>query len=177
MKKLTLTAFVFSVLTTVAHAQDAPAADIAAGYSVIYVARGFTYFMNGGSVSAAWNVNHWLGAVGDFGAYRAPSGVSRLTAATYTLGPRFSYRQSDNFTPFAQVLLGGIHSSVATTAFTGVSNALAFGAGGGADLALHRRGRIALRTQLEYFGFRSNGGTVGNFRLSAGIVFRIGKKA
>lgn len=177
MKKLAFAALVFSVLTTVARAQETPVADVAGGYSVIYVVKGFTYFMNGGSGSVAFNVNNWLGAVGDFGAYHAPSGVNSLTAETYTIGPRFSYRRLERFTPFGQVLIGGIHSSVVTTAFTGVSNALAFGAGGGADIGLDRGGRFALRPQLEYIGFRSNGNTIGNFRLSVGIVIRVGKKA
>jgi hypothetical protein len=60
--------------------------------------------------------------------------------------------------------------------FTGVSNAFAIGAGGGADIKLDGRGRFALRPQMEYFGFRANGSTSNNARLSLGLVIRIGKK-
>ena len=176
MSRLLLVALAFSVLVTAAHAQDTPVADVAAGYSVVYVVKGYTYFMNGGSGSATLNVNNWLGAVGDFGAYHAPSGVSSLTAETYTFGPRFSYRRWSRLTPFAQVVLGGVHSSVVTSSFTGASNAFALGVGGGADLSLDSGGRFALRPQLEYLNFRSNGSTIGNFRLSVGIVIRIGQK-
>lgn len=176
MKKLILAALAFSLLATVAQAQDTPVADVAAGYSVVYVGKGFTYFMNGGSSSLAVNLKNWLGVVGDFGAYHAPSGVSSLNAETYLFGPRFSYRHLGRFTPFAQVVLGGVHSAPVTTAFTGASNALAFGAGGGTDIGLDRGGRFALRPQLEYLGFRANGSTIGNFRLSVGIVLRLGKK-
>lgn len=176
MQKVMMTALAFLALATVACAQETPVAEVATGYSVIYVVKGFTYFMNGGSGSVAVNANDWLGVVGDFGAYHAPSGVNSLMAETYTFGPRFSYRHWDRLVPFGQVLVGGLHSSVATTAFTGRSNAFAFGAGGGADFVLDRAERFAVRPQLEYLGFRANGSTVGNFRLSIGIAFRIGKK-
>jgi hypothetical protein len=92
----------------VARAQDTPVAEVAAGYSGFYVVKGFTFYANGGSSSVSVNANHWLGLVGDVGAYRAPSGVNSLTAETYTFGPRFSYRHLDRLVPFAQVLVGGL---------------------------------------------------------------------
>lgn len=177
MKRMMTVVFAFALLPAVARAQqETPVAEVAAGYSVIYVVKGFTYFMNGGSTSVAFNVNNWFGLVGDFGAYHAPSGVNSLTAETYTIGPRVSFRGWNRFVPFGQFLVGGLHSSVATTAFTGNTNALAFAAGGGADFLLNRSGRVALRPQLEYFGFRSGGNTVGNVRFSVGVVFRLGKR-
>ncbi|HYA63212.1 MAG TPA: hypothetical protein VED66_08405, partial [Candidatus Sulfotelmatobacter sp.] len=106
-------------------------------------------------------------AVGDFALYHSSPIGPGLAAGTYTFGPRFSYRHWGKFTPFAQVLLGGVRYA---------HNALAFGAGGGADIALDRRGRFALRPQLEYFGFRTNGSTIDTIRYSIGIVFRIGAK-
>ena len=176
MKKLMTATIAFLVLAAIAHAQDTPVADVAFGYSTVYVVKGFTFFMQGGSSSAAVNVNNWLGVVGDFGAYHAPSGVSSLVAETYVGGPRFSYCRWDRLVPFGQVLVGGLHSSAVATGFTDASNALAFGVGGGADLVLDRGERVALRPQLEYLGFRANGSTTNNVRLSVGIVFRIGKK-
>jgi hypothetical protein len=172
-----LAAVVCSILATVAQAQITPVADVETGYSVVYVVKGFTYFMNGGSGAVALNVNNWLGAVADFGAYHAPSGVNSLTAETYTFGPRFSYRAFDRIVPFAQVLAGGVHSSSATTSFLGESNAFALSAGGGADISLDSGGRFVVRPQLEYMAFRANGSTIGNVRLSVGLVFRIGKKS
>lgn len=85
-------ALAFALLPFPSRAQDTPKADVAAGYSFLWIGQGFTFFMNGGSGSVALNVNNWLGAVGDFGAYHASPGVS-LTAETYTFGPRFSYRK------------------------------------------------------------------------------------
>ncbi len=99
-----------------------------------------------------------------------------LTAATYTFGPRFSFRQLGRFIPFTQLLIGGQHASAVTTGFTDASNAFTLGAGGGFDIGLDSRGRFALRPQMEYFGFRANGVTTTTARLSVGIVFRIGQK-
>jgi outer membrane immunogenic protein len=175
MKKSALAVLVFSVLAGVAHAQETPVADVAVGYGFIEVPQGFTFMMHGGSVAAAYNVNDWLGIVGDFGAYHAHPGVS-LTAETYTFGPRFSYRALGRFTPFAQLLLGGQHASAVTTGFTDASNAFTIGAGGGFDVGLDGRGRFAVRPQIEYFGFHANGTTTTTARLSIGIVFRIGRK-
>jgi hypothetical protein len=133
MKKLLLAALAFALLPFPSRAQDTPKADVAAGYSFLWIGQGFTFFMNGGSGSVALNVNNWLGAVGDFGAYHASPGVS-LTAETYTFGPRFSYRKWGRLVPFAQVLVGGLHASAVTTGFTNASNAFAFGAGAGPTL-------------------------------------------
>ena len=176
MRILTLAVLALSVLVSVAHAQDTPVADLAVGYGFIEVPQGFTFMMHGGNGAVAVNANNWLGFVGDFGAYHAHPGVS-LTTETYTFGPRFSYRALDRFTPFAQLLLGGQHASAVTTGFTNASNALAIGVGAGFDVALDRRGRFALRPQIEYFGFHAKGTTTTTARLSIGIVFRIGKKS
>src|SRR5262249_16269619 len=108
MKRLILALFAFSLLAAVSQAQDTPVAYVAAGYSGFYVLKGLTFYTNGGCAFVALNTNHWLGLVGDFGAYRAPSGLNNLTAATYTFGPRFSYRHVDRLVPFAQFLVGGL---------------------------------------------------------------------
>jgi hypothetical protein len=175
MKELVLALFMFSVCATVASAQTTPVADIAVGYGFVEVPQGYTFLMNGGSGAVVYDLNNWLGSVGDIGVYHAHPGVS-LTTETYTLGPRFSLRRSDRFTPFAQLLAGGQHASAVTTGFTNASNAFAFSAGGGADIALGSGGRLALRPQMDYFGFRANGVTTGTVRVSVGIVFRIGKR-
>ena len=174
MNKLLLL-FTASLLATASHAQDTPRADFALGYSSMWVGKGYTFFLNGGNASVAVNANAWLGLVGDFGAHHAEPGVN-LTTETYLFGPRFSRRRLDRFTPFAQVLAGGLHASAVTTGFTNASNAFAFGGGAGADLGLDGGGRCALRPQLEWLGFRAKGNTTGVARMSLGIVFRLGKK-
>jgi hypothetical protein len=157
-------------------AQNTPVADISAGYSFFYVLKGFTLATNGGGGSVAFNANSWLGLVGDFGVYQAaPSSHTGLTVATYALGPRLSYRKWDRIIPFGQLLLGGGHASEIAGGFTG-TNSFVFGAGGGADIGLDSAGKFALRPQLDYFGFRANGSTTNNVRVSIGIAFRIGHK-
>lgn len=166
MIKLLMTAVGLMLLPAPILAQDTPAADVAVGYSLIKVPQGSSLTANGGSASLALSVNRWLGAVGDFGLYASPF-RSGLAAGTYTFGPRFSYRRCHRFTPFAQVLLGGVRFA---------DNGFVFGAGGGADIGLDTRGRFAVRSQVEYFGFRANASTTNTVRISVGIVFRIGKK-
>jgi Histidine kinase-, DNA gyrase B-, and HSP90-like ATPase len=156
MKRWVCALFAFAALATISRAQETPQAEIAVGGSVVEVLEGYTFQMYGASGSAAWNLNDWLGVVGDLGVYHGHPGVS-LTTDTYTAGPRFSYRHWDGVVPFGQILIGGVYASAITTGFTGVSNAFAIGAGGGADIKLDGRGRFALRPQMEYFCFRGNG--------------------
>ena len=167
MKNLMMAALALAILATVARAQDTPVADIAGGYSLIQVVKGVSATAYGGSGSVAANVNNWLGAVGDFALYHASPFGPGVDAGTYTFGPRVSYRHWGRFTPFSQVLLGGVRYA---------NNAFAFGAGGGADIGLDSGGRFALRPQVEYFGFRANGSTTSTVRFGVGLVLRIGKR-
>jgi hypothetical protein len=157
-------------------------------------------WLNGGSTSLAFNVNRYLGIVGDFGGFNdsrleltspgAPSTVesSGGTVFTYLFGPRLSYRRFDRFTPFAQALFGGIHASEVPLSFgcTGAGctqlpseNSFALAAGGGLDFRLHHH--LALRiVQAEYLMTRfedlntGSTGTQNDLRLSTGLVFRFG---
>jgi hypothetical protein len=162
------------LLSTMSLAQDTPKAELAAGYSFFYVIRGLTIVNNGGSGSLAVNFNDWLGLVGDFGVYRASSNGPDLTSETYTFGPRFSNRKLPGLVPFAQVLVGGFHASINTggieqgTEFT-------FSFGGGADLGVGQSRKWALRGQADYFGVRAFDTTTNVARISAGIVYRIGR--
>jgi opacity protein-like surface antigen len=166
--------------------------ELAAGNRMVY--------LNGGSTSIAFNFNRYLGIVGDFGGFNdsqlllagpgEPSSAvdSSGTAYTYLFGPRFSYRKHERFTPFAQVLFGGIHASDVTLSSgcggpgctpLPAENSFAMTAGGGLDLKVTHH--IALRLiQAEYlmtrFENRATGGaaTQNDMRLSAGLVFRFG---
>jgi outer membrane protein OmpA-like peptidoglycan-associated protein len=156
--------------------------------------------LNGGSASVAFNLNRYLGLVGDFGGLNTSD--VRFTGAgapsprvenaggntfTYLFGPRFSYRKHERITPFAQVLFGDVHASqVKLSGCTGAScvplptqDAFAMTAGAGFDLNVHRY--LALRViQAEYlmtrFGDISTGNrsTQNDIRLSSGILLRFG---
>ena len=156
--------------------------------------------LNGGSAALALNLNRYLGLVGDFGGYannqlqltgtgaNQPRTVdANGTAYTYLFGPRLSYRNESRFTPFVQVLAGGIHASpVTATNCSGPSctplpaqNAFAMTAGGGFDIRLVRH--ISLRpVQAEYmmtrFASIADGTKSGqnDLRLSSGLVFSLG---
>jgi len=181
MKRSIIAGLVLALLATSSKAQDVPAGDVAVGYSLLFIVKGFTLTMNGGSVSAAFNVNRWLGVTGDFGVYDGSGGIPGLIGETYTFGPRFSYRRWNRLTPFAQVVAGGGHANSTNGGFLGANNAFAFGAGGGGDLELDRAGRFALRGQLEFINFRtahnfSPDSNTGAIRLSVAVVIRFGKK-
>jgi opacity protein-like surface antigen len=175
MKKLIWAAVAFLFLATVSVAQETPRADVAIEYSHLQILKGFTINMNGGSGSVAVNANNWFGIVGDIGVYHGFPAES-LTGETYMFGPRFSYRNFDRFTPFAQALFGGSHFSASSGGITGGGNEFAFALGGGTDIGLGTSRKFALRLQGEYVGIRSSGSTTPSARLSVGIVYRIGKK-
>jgi opacity protein-like surface antigen len=159
--------------------------------------------LNGGSASVAFNFNRYLGLVGDFGGYDANklvlSGIGTNqsfevnasgTAYTYTFGPRLSFRNDSRFTPFVQILGGGVHASEVTVDGCAGStctplptqNAFALLAGGGLDIRLTEH--LALRAiQAEYMMTRFNNVPAGgsseqnDLRLSSGLVFRFGGSA
>lgn len=174
MKKFIWAALALSLLFSIpSRAQDTPVADVSVGYSYFH-SSGVS--LNGVNGSGAYYANHWFGIVGDLGVYHgSPSGVG-LTALTYTAGPRFSIRTSDRIVPYVQALVGGSHISASVPGFSAAANALAFGGGGGADIALTKSGQVLLRPEVDYFGLRSGGSTGNCVRISVGIVYHIGSR-
>jgi hypothetical protein len=177
MSKVGMAIFAFAVLAALSDAQQVPAADVSVGYPFLFVAKGFTLKMNGGSGAVAFNVNPWLGVVGDFGVYDGSPGIPGLIGETYTFGPRFSYHRWNRLVPFAQAVIGGAHANSTNGGFLGANNTFAFGGGGGGDVGLDHAGRFALRGQMEFLDFRTRPGSTGTVHLSAGVVFRLGKYA
>ena len=183
-----------------------PRAEVFLGYSYLravptLAAGNRLAWLNGGSASVAFNVNRYLGLVGDFGGFNDtqllltgtgtnPSTVadSSGTAFTYLFGPRLSFRGHDRITPFAQALFGGMHASEVTlsSGCSGagctplpVENSFAMTIGGGLDVKVHHH--LAIRIiQAEYLMTRFENLTTGtaatqnDMRLSSGIVFRFG---
>jgi outer membrane protein OmpA-like peptidoglycan-associated protein/opacity protein-like surface antigen len=156
-------------------------------------------WMNGGSTSLAYNLNRYLGIVGDFGAYtnseiRFQGGYvgtvdvdnANVGAFSYLFGPRLSFRNHGRVTPFVQALFGGMHANEVTLShctfsctFLPSEDAFAWAAGGGVDIKVRRHFAIRL-IQAEYLMTRfqdySTGATASqnDMRLSSGIVFRFG---
>lgn len=173
--KIILAVITFSLLAAGSYAQT-PKADVSIGYGYFHVNGsdgGSGVGLNGVDGSAAFNVNGWLGIVGDFGVYHgSPSGVG-VTASTYTFGPRISFRPTEKFVPFVETLFGGSHLSASFEGTSGSVNPFAFGFGGGADLSITHSNRVAVRPQVDYFGLRQNGSTANSVRVSIGIVFNL----
>jgi len=157
------------------HAQATPAADVALQASFFNVLTGYTIAMGGASGSVALNANRWFGVAGDVGVYHGHPSES-LTGETYTIGPRVSCRRFDRLVPYAEALFGGSHFSASSGGITGQGSQFAYTLGGGADIVLSRSGKAGLRLEGSYFGVRSGGATTPCTRLSAGIVFRVGKR-
>ena len=190
--------------------QETPKVELFLGYSRFGTGSNNTVTgnrmvdLNGGSASVAFNFNRYLGIVGDFGGYDdsqlqlTGTGVnlpftvnSSGMAYTYLFGPRLSFRNQTRFTPFAEVLAGGVDATAVTVnncagagcALLPEQNTFAFTGGGGLDIRLTHR--ISIRAvQAEYMLTRfdgvANGVSTGSsaiqndLRLSAGLLFGFG---
>ena len=168
---------------SVAYAQDTPKFDVFAGYSYVREnpstsgVDGFN--LHGGSASIAYNANHWLSGVADFGGYHSNNilgtGVDG-TLSTYLFGPRISYHRDSRITPFGQVLFGVAHIGGSNgLAFSTSNNSFAMAVGGGVDVKISHRFSIRpaqvdyLLTRFNEFG--TGGQTQNNLRVSTGVVF------
>jgi hypothetical protein len=136
-----------------------------------------TFNGNGGGGQLVYNVNSWLGVLGDVSGVWATSSNSSSSGAAipYLFGPRVNLRRA-RITPFAQVLFGGIATSSGIKYF-GWQNQFAMTAGGGIDLKVSKH--VSLRPlQAEYFMTKIPDGLnnrQNNFRYSAGISFLFGR--
>lgn len=171
MRKLSWLLGLLVLLGVSALAQDeTPTAELFAGYSYLHQsAGGLGLNANGGSASFAINPNRWLGFVADFGGYHGSVNSVGVTDVTYLFGPRFSYRSKSPVTPFAQVLLGGVHQSAGAFGVSGSQNGFAMTVGGGLDLKAdsHWSWRMV---QAEYL-YTSLNNQQNNARISTGVVY------
>jgi opacity protein-like surface antigen len=153
--------------------------------------------LNGWDLSVQQNINSWFGGIIDFsGGYGSRSVTlsqpgGKQTGATfmptlYTIGggPQFSYRKNERIQPFSRIIAAAAQSDLNPN--SSITNALAANApapstsdtafalivGGGVDYRLktHAFLRVAgdyIHTSLFHQGEN-------NFRVTAGIDFRIG---
>jgi len=135
-----------------------------------------SFSANGLSGQAAYNLNARFAMVGELSVYSlARKGFNTTHQVSYLFGPRVSLRRHI-FTPFAQVLFGGVWAEDGIT--LGPVTAFGMTAGGGIDLRVSRR--FAVRPlQTEYFmtGFPDGAShQQNNFRFGAGVVWRLSGK-
>ncbi len=196
MRKILLVAGLLLCLPMLAQAQDAPKAELFTGYSYLrFRSGGEGLNGNGFNVSLTANVTKNVGLVAEFARQTGSESISlrdlfddpSLSNAvlkadgrmlTFLFGPRFTARSS-RVEPFAHALFGGARFSAEVSAL-GVSGSdsdtsFAFVLGGGLDVKLNDKVAIRLG-QLDYLRTRIGDEGQNNFRYSAGLVFRLGKK-
>jgi outer membrane immunogenic protein len=179
MTKFVVSLFaVLALLAGAAQAQEHSRVDIFAGYSYDRWDGAKNFNLNGGSASVAYNVNNWLSGVADFGGYHNGNVLNTgldFTLSTYLFGPRFSYRHSNRFTPFGEVLFGAERVSTSTATTSRSDNGFAMTVGGGFDARLAKH--FSLRPiKVDYLltRFAAAGAdpqSQKNLRVSTGVVF------
>jgi opacity protein-like surface antigen len=165
--------FVLSV-GMLATAQDATKASVFGGYQYFNIdtkdsglgrqsANGFNADL---AIHAAKN----FAIVADFGAAFKTVLGEKFRVYPILFGPRI-VASSGKVTPFAEALFGFTHISV-----SGVSeNKFTYAFGGGLDVDVHKNVAVRL-AKFDYVGVRTGEagiGTLNNFRLATGIVFKI----
>jgi outer membrane immunogenic protein len=139
------------------------------------------FWMQGGKAEANAHLYRGWSAVVEIAGQHASNinaAHSDLSLVSYLFGPRYSYHSNRRWTPFAQVLVGGVHGFDAFFPNQNGSNitpdAFALSAGGGLNLNLdhHFAVRVA---QADYFLTQlpnNQEDRQNNLRLSAGIILR-----
>lgn len=185
MRKLFFIAALLLALPLVARAQDdAPKAEIFGGYSYLrFNADAFDdgLDLHGWNASAAVNFTKYAGIVADFSGhyndFSVVGGRVDLSGYLFLVGPRFTYRKHKVLEPFAHVLLGAARAHAklrsGTTSIRDNDSAFALAIGGGLDAKVHKN--VAIRLfQTDYVLTRFDDESQHNFRLSTGLVLRLG---
>jgi peptidoglycan-associated lipoprotein len=172
--------------------QDAPRPELAFGYSYLHSnlpPGGCGCFsLNGGSATFTWPVGSGKFAfAGDINVVHAgaASGTGdSLTLGTYTAGGRYLPLSAHSvWQPFGQVLIGVAHSSGTLVqgpnpAAANAGAAFAANIGGGLDVRTGSQFSIRL-IEADYLPTTFDNGSnnhQNNFRIGAGVVFRLGNR-
>ena len=150
--------------------QDTPQVEVTGAYQYVRLAGFINRNMQGFNGQLAANFNDWLGLVGEVTGTYQHSGVFDANVYTFMAGPRVTYRKEERATPFAHVLFGVTHISNG-----GSDTVFSTAVGGGMDFKVTER--FAIRAgQLDWYLTKFANDTQSNFRFSAGVTIRIGKK-
>jgi outer membrane immunogenic protein len=140
------------------------------------------FYMQGGRADVDLRLHNWLSVVVEVGgahANRINTSGDSVGRITYLIGPRMTYHANHRISGFAQTLFGGAHGFdgyfPTATKSSSTANSFAFSTGGGLDLSLSDH--LAVRfLQADYLYTQlpnAAGDRQNNFRVGAGIVFRI----
>jgi opacity protein-like surface antigen len=126
--------------------------------------------LNGWELSGTYNFRGWLGATADFSGHYGTVQGSSLHYQTYLFGPQVHL--PGPVSPFAHVLIGGAHESIATnggSAVAGSATAFALALGAGIDIKVVPL--VSVRPiQIDYLVTRFGSSTQNQPRVSAGLV-------
>ena len=163
MRKNFLMCAIFFCVPLIAAAQEYPKAEVFTGYS--YLRGNPDANFNGWNASVAGNFNKWFGLTADFGGHY----IQGFNLHTFTFGPKFTFREKGRLNPYFQTLFGGARFSEGSSTF------LAWAAGGGVDMKVHKN--VAIRViDVTYLVLHDNGRRSSNGRLSTGVVWQFGEK-
>lgn len=139
--------------------------------------------LHGWNASATWNVNRWFGLAADFSGHygEQPAGPTVPTSVrnrqhAFLFGPRVS-RRWERVTLFGHALFGAARTELELTAIPAdiTDSSFSYALGGGLDLNAGSRVSIRL-VQADYLYTRPFGSDRDSFRISSGIVFRLGNR-
>jgi len=201
------------LFASVAAATDVPTAETFLGYNFVRFNPNSAFLpsfnANGGGGQFAYNFSKWFGGVVDLGAVNKGSFGSLnidSTVVNFVAGPRVTMHNHSRFTPFAQVLFGGVYATSSTqisllpadgallpggivlnpnlpvtTRLVTSRTGFAMLAGGGLDIKVSKN--ISFRPiGADYYLTRlpsfltRNDSNINNFRYSAGVNFLFGAK-
>jgi hypothetical protein len=152
--------------------QTTPKIEVFGGYSHLFADLNDTSFnLDGVHVSAAENLNSWLGGVFDFSSHYGTRAGVNVNMQSIMYGPRFAYRKSKLVTPSAHFLLGAVRGS---PGFDGISMSnYRFSVAGGGEIDIRITDKVAFRVvQADYMLTRFLNLRQDNIRISTGFVFR-----
>ncbi len=178
MKQFTLTCFLLSLFAFAVAAQDAPRAEVFAGYSL--VRNSVPANFHGWQASVAGNLTDRVGVVAEFnGNYKRQFGINQRYHG-FNFGPRFSAR-TKYVTPFAHALFGATRNSWESWSITTMGSPVVLGnqatafsmkVGGGLDVKINQR--LSYRVaQADWYLTRYSSFHQNNLGISTGLVFNI----
>jgi opacity protein-like surface antigen len=205
MQKVITVLALLLALPLLAKAQEAPRIEAFGGYSYLRLDQDTNAIttgdqdLNGFTTQFTYNLNTFLGITADISGNFSNNQSTGTTTSNnsqdtyyFLFGPKFAFRGSERFTPFAHVLLGFVRQDVNATTQTTVNNnstnmkQFAMAIGGGLDVNLTEK--IAFRpvqadlilTRLNTSGVSVAGVSTTsnqyNFRASTGIVVKLGEQ-
>ncbi len=185
MRKLLLIAALTLALPILAQAQESPRTEVFGGYSYL---RGDDddggIDLHGWNASFNQNIVKWAGIKADFSGHYGDVTLSAtqradISSHLFLVGPQFSLRKSERFTPFGHALFGVMRADLTFFDPTGkvslTDSAFAMALGGGLDIKVFDIMAVRL-FQADYVLTRFDDDTQNAFRVSTGLVLRFENK-